>query len=80
MTNRSDKIRRHQLKGEHQRGAAIGLASKIEVLEHEAHNAGLTILAHGLNRAKNAAGWLAAGEPHYAAMALDGKRPGKIDR
>lgn len=51
--------------------------AEIEAVERKAHAAGLTITAHTLNNAKNAAGWEMAGELEHAAAASKGIRPGE---
>jgi len=51
------------------------LLADIQQLEDRAHKLGLTMVAQSLNRAKNVAGWVMAGEPNAAISAMNGKTP-----
>jgi len=46
-------------------------------MEMRAHDIGMTITAHALNNAKNAAGWELAGDSIQAGRAARGLRPGE---
>lgn len=48
---------------------------RLDSMQREAHEQGLLIYAHGLNRAQQALGWEAAGERWAASAALNGDRP-----
>lgn len=52
------------------------LLQDIQELETRAHDHGMTITAHALNNAKNAAGWELAGETELAGKAARGERAG----
>lgn len=67
-------MRRSMSTKEKQTAVAVEMAIAIGVLEDSAHRAGLTLLGHSLNRAKNVAGWLAAGDLDSAIQAMNDKR------
>jgi len=50
------------------------ILSAIEALEQRCHRAGMIVTARGLNNAKNAAGWEAAGNLVRAGKATRGER------
>lgn len=47
----------------------------VEELERRAHDLGMHVTAHALNRAKNALGWEIAGDVERAGMASRDERP-----
>lgn len=51
------------------RAAMDQLISEIQEMESRAHDLGMHVTGHALNRAKNAAGWEVAGEVDQAAKA-----------
>ncbi|HLL28509.1 MAG TPA: hypothetical protein VKT73_12775 [Xanthobacteraceae bacterium] len=52
----------------------LNLATKIQAIEHEAHQLGAHVTAHALNRAKNALGYEMAGDTVMAGKAMRGER------
>lgn len=54
--------------------AMSALVQDIQELESRAHCLHMYITAHGLNRAKNAAGWEMAGDLLAAGKAINNKR------
>lgn len=57
--------------------SAQNLINDIQMLEMRAGLLGLTLVARSLNRSKNVAGWIVAGNLDEAARALNGERGGE---
>lgn len=53
------------------------IINALQALETRAHAAGLTVMGHAINNAKNAAGWELAGDVVMAGKASRGERAGE---